>query len=121
MSFICRACNNQRSGSSTDPDERCTSCVENMVPAKIADHPWRAAKQHRIWTKLLLGVDNEEVIILDAHGNQLRWSWPHAHLMAAAPELLAALKESIALNDTLDPRTETRYKEIIAKAEGKKV
>jgi len=42
-----------------------------------------------------------------------------AQLMAAAPELLAALKESIALNDTLDPRTEAQYKEIIAKAEEK--
>ena len=88
---------------------------------EIAPYPWSVERTVDLSPLAALRGDTAYVYIKDANGKRLTWTMPHAHLMAAAPELLVALKESIALNDTLDPRTEARYKEIIAKAEGKNV
>lgn len=84
-----------------------TSCG---VCHKIGPFPWRKGK------------DNHACIYVDddmgwQHGPELA---ANAHLIAAAPELIAALKLAIAELRSLDAKTIPDYcDKIVAKAEGK--
>jgi hypothetical protein len=95
--------------------------LRNMNTQKHTDGPWHITKENRIHTMatFITVRDSHEGVIAGTHVNDEA----NANLIAAAPDLLAALRELCADKYLSDPINADRMKNAraaIAKAEGLK-